>query len=369
MKFSCQTVSLNKAVQIVLRAISSKPSSPIFSGIKLIAEDNTLKLRGMDLNMAIAYSMPCEVEEKGEMLVSAKHFSDLIRKLGGETVCISKNETENTINIQSAKSDFQLLLMNDEDYPQFPFISADRKIVLKDEKIRELIKKTIFACSTDEGRPLFTGILAEINDGKVTFVGTNTHRLAIKSIEESIEDNFSVIIPARALGEIVRNLSGELPQDVEISISNNQIMIVIEQIVIVSRLIEGKFPNYRRVVPPAFAVKLEVNVKELAAAVERIALFSGDNEYGIIKMHVENNELILTSSNPEVGKGTETVACEMQGEPLNVAFNSQYILDILKNIVDEKITMELNNSSSPVCIKPIEEQNYLYILTPIRVVF
>lgn len=228
MIFTCKITNLNKAIQTVQRAISSKPSTPIFSGIHLIADNNILEIQAMDLNMAIACSIEAEIQEKGEIVVSAKHFSELMRKLPGENVTIVKNKEEKTINVQSDKSDFQLLLMNEDDYPKFPEFNADKQIVLEDEKIKELIKKTIFACSTDEARPLFTGILVELQDGKITFVGTNTHRLSIKTMEQESSEAMSMIIPSRVLSEIARNLTSELPQEVKLSLLNNQIMVQIE---------------------------------------------------------------------------------------------------------------------------------------------
>ena len=349
MKFTCSTTSLNKAIQTVQRAISSKPTAPIFSGIHIIAAENILYVQAMDLNMAISCTVESNTEANGEIVVSAKHFAELMR--------------------QSAKSDFQLLLMNEDDYPKFPEFNPEKQIVLEDEKIKELIKKTIFSCSTDEARPLFTGILVEIGEGKITFVGTNTHRLAIKSMPYEAGEEMSIIIPARVLAEIARNLNSDLPQEIKISLLNNQIMVVIDQVIIVSRLIEGKFPDYRRVIPPSFNTKTRFNVKELAGAVERVALFSSDGDYSIIKVSVGDTEIVVTSSSPDVGKGREDIQCRTEGETLNVAFNSKYILDILKNLSDEEAVMELNNSLSPVCIKPVGEENYIYIVTPVRVVF
>ena len=235
--------------------------------------------------------------------------------------------------------------------------------------IKELIKKTIFSCSTDEARPLFTGILVEAKDGKITFVGTNTHRLAIKSLPYEGNEELSMIIPSKVLGEISRNLTGEVPQQVLISLLNNQIMVVIDNIVIVSRLIEGQFLDYRRVIPPKFALTSKVNIKELAGAVERVALFSTDGDYSIIKMSVAADEITITSSSPDVGTGLEVVSCQTVGDPLNVAFNAKYILDILKNLEAEEAVLSMNTSLSPVCVTCADEPDYTYIVTPVRVVF
>ena len=178
-----------------------------------------------------------------------------------------------------------------------------------------------------------------------------------------------MIIPSKVLGEISRNLTGEVPQQVLISLLNNQIMVVIDNVVIVSRLIEGQFPDYRRVIPPKFALTSKVNIKELAGAVERVALFSTDGDYSIIKMSVAADEITITSSSPDVGTGLEVVSCQTVGDPLNVAFNAKYILDILKNLEAEEAILSMNTSLSPVCVTCADEPDYTYIVTPVRVVF
>lgn len=369
MIFTCDTITLNKAIQTVQRAIVSRPSTPIFSGIHLLTKNGKLEVQGMDLNMAISCTIDAEIEEEGNIVISAKQFSELIRKLPEEKITISKNKENQTIKVESGKSEFQLLLMNAEDYPKFPVFNAEKTISIADEKVKELIKKTIFACSNDEARPLFTGILVEIKDDKVTFVGTNTHRLAIKSLPQESTEPMSMIIPSKVLNEISRNLTGEMPQEVKISLLYNQIMVMIDNVVIVSRLIEGKFPDYRRVIPPQFAIKATVNIEKLAGAVERVALFSNEGDYSIIKVNIEDNEMTITSSSPDLGTGREIINCVSEGEKLNVAFNSQYILDILKNLQGEEAIFQMNTSLSPVCITSAEEADYIYIVTPVRVVF
>lgn len=369
MIITCNTNELSKAIQTAQRAIISKPSTPIFSCIHLFTKKNRLEIQAMDLNMAISCTIDAEITEPGEIVVSAKHISELVRKLPSETVIINQNTENKTIKVTSGNSEFQLLLMNTDDYPKFPTFDGNKTITIEDEKIKELIKKTIFSCSTDEARPLFTGILVESKDDKLTFVGTNTHRLAIKSLIQTTNEPMSMIIPSKVLNEIFRNLTGDMPQEVIISLLNNQIMVIIDDVVIVSRLIEGKFPDYNKVIPAKFAVTCKVNAKELAGAVERVALFSTDGDYSIVKISVEQEKMTITSSSPEIGTGREVITCATEGDALNVAFNSKYILDILKNIDSDEVTLAMNTSLSPVCITSKQEENYTYIVTPVRVVF
>ena len=156
---------------------------------------------------------------------------------------------------------------------------------------------------------------------------------------------------------------------VNIFITDNHIIFEFDNTTVVSRLIEGQFPDYRRVIPPKFALTSKVNIKELAGAVERVALFSTDGDYSIIKMSVAADEITITSSSPDVGTGLEVVSCQTVGDPLNVAFNAKYILDILKNLEAEEVVLSMNTSLSPVCVTCADEPDYTYIVTPVRVVF
>ena len=185
MKFTCTTTDLNKAVQSVMPAIAAKPSTPIFGGMHIIAANNTLRLEGMDINLSMSNEIKAEVEESGEIeiVIAASRFNDLVRNFNGETVKVTKSENDNNVRLQSGKADYKILLMNVNEYPKYPSIEATQSFVLEEEKIKELIKKTAFACSSDSARPLFTGVLCDIKDNKITFVGTNTHRLAIRTLD------------------------------------------------------------------------------------------------------------------------------------------------------------------------------------------
>ena len=369
MKFACETSIITKSIQIVKKAISSSPNAPIFSGIHLILKGNELELIAMDLNFYMSDIISVNGEIDGDVLVPSKSFSELLTKLDNEIISIEKNDKDTEIIIKSNTGKYSIPLMEKEDFPPFPNFTGDKVLTFSEEKIGELISKTIYACSTDETRPLFTGILLEKKNTAVTFVGTNTHRLAIKTV--ILEDNdkeFSMIIPSRLLREINANIGKEIPEDVEISLKNKQIQIKIGNIKIISSLIEGSFPDYKRVVPPDFAITTVFNAKDMEKAVKRVALFSKD-DYSIVRLSIEQDKIILTSGISDLGQGKEIVNCTTKGESLNIAFNSKYIMDILKYAGSEEVIMEMNNSLSPACIKPISEENYIYIVTPVRVIF
>lgn len=370
MKFTCVTSDLNKAVQSIIPAIATKPSTPIFGGMHIIAEKGKLRLEAMDINLSMSCELKAEVKEEGEIVITASRFSELVRNFNGETVKVTKNNNDNNVRLQSGKADYKILLMNVNDYPKYPAIDASQSFTLEDEKIKELIKKTTFACSTDTARPLFTGVLCEIKENKITFVGTNTHRLAIRTLDINDTPDMSLIIPSVVLKEINKNLNGKLPQEAKFFLKNNQLMVAVDEWTVVSRLIEGRFPDYKRVIPSEFAIKTRVNAKDFAGAVSRMSLCSGsENDYSIVKISISEKEIKVMSSSPDVGTGEEVISCATEGGPVNVAFNAAYILDIMKNLETEEAEIELNNSLSPVCIKPTNEEEYIYIVTPVRVIF
>lgn len=370
MIFSCTTASLNKAAQAAMSAVPSKPSTPIFSGMHIIATKDKLELQGMDINLAISCTIKAEVEEEGEIVIAAARFTEMVKNMNGETVKITKSSSDGNVRMQSGNTDYKILLMNAEEYPKFPEFNPAKTFTLPDEKIKELIKKTAFACGNESERPLYTGIWCDIKDKKITFVGTNSHRLAIKSMPLEGMDDLKIIIPSYVIKEINKSLNSKLPQEVKISLLNNQIMVVIDNLVMVSRLIDAKFPDYKMVIPSSFSVTTTVKTKELAGAVSRMSLCSSDeNDYSIVKLSIDQNEIKVMSSSPDVGTGEEVVPCSTTGEKLNIAFNAVYLLDIMNNLEAEEATINFNSPLSPVCVKSSKDPDYVYIVTPVRVLF
>lgn len=370
MKFSCESTILAKGVNIVKKAIASSPNAPIFSGIHLILQGSALEMVAMDINFFMSDTLEVQGEADGDVLVPAKSFSELLAKFDSETLHLEKNEVETELVITSSKGKFSIPLMDKSDFPPFPEFKGEKALAFNEEEIGSLIRKTIYACSTDESRPLFTGILLEKKGQNITFVGTNTHRLAIKTatITSADESEYNMIIPSRLLREINANLDKEIPENVELSLQNKQIMVQMGKIKIISSLIEGSFPDYRRVIPPKFAIETLFRAKDMEKAVQRVSLFSKD-DYNIIRLSISADKITLSSGISDLGQGKEEVDCQTKGEDVNIAFNSKYIMDILKYAGTEEVVMQMNNSLSPACVKPISDENYIYIVTPVRVIF
>lgn len=370
MKIICSTQKLSKAAQIIQKALPTRAVSPILTGIYMKAEAGKIEMQATDYEIGISATIEAEVIEEGQIILPGNYFTNLLRRLSGETVEIEKENEENKILIKSGSYKIDLLSTTATDYPVLNKLAVSNFVKIKDEILKDLIKKTVFACSTDESRPIFTGVFVEIKEKQISFVATNTHRMAFKKyISETDNGNFSMVIPAKVLKEIDRINIGELPEDVVISWKNRQMAVRIGDIYIESRLIEGSFPDYQKVVPESFSKQAKFKTSELLGAVERVSLLFKEGEYNVVRLNIDNNQLIVTSNNPEMGKAQEIIDCESEGGQIEIAFNARYLNDILKNIETDNAVISLNSSVSPACIKPENTDDYLYIVTPIRVAY
>ena len=384
MDFTCNKDDLNHAVQTVQKAVSSKPNLPILAGIYLSARNNKLELQATDFEIGISCIIDADIETPGQTVLSGRYLQELVKRLPGEKIHFSANKEEKTIKIISHSAEFNLLMLPAEEFPVLNPMNnnnnatddiSGRFFSIKDDIFRDLIKKTIFSCGVEESRPIFTGALLEKHSSEICMAGTNTHRLALRryimseQVENTIpqENPVRLVIPAKILGEIARQLNTELPKDISIHWEKNQICFSFDQVYIISRLIEGNFPDYNRVIPTSFETTALIKKDDFMDAVERSSLMAKDGEYNVIKFSFDQSMITVTSNNPDVGKAYETVSCQMQGAPITIAFNAKYVSDILKNIESENLIFSLNTPISAACIRPDGDDLYTYVITPVRV--
>lgn len=367
MKFSCNRKDLTGALQIVSKAISSKQQMPILSGIYLKAETDTLELQATDYELGLIVKIPASVESQGQIVLSGRYLQEVVRKLPGETVSFTFSKEGNIVHIQSDRANFTLLSMNASEFPVIPYFEGNLSFTVKDTVLKNLIRKTTFSCANDDTRPVFTGCYMEVEDTTVTMAATNMHRLAIKNtvFEESI-GNIKIIIPAKTLNELLHIMTSEIPTDVHITCSHNKISFAFDNIYMTSRLIEGAFPDYKRVIPKDFATQVHVKTEELKDAVERVALISRSNEFNVIRFSFSKEQIHISSNNPDIGNAEETVSADIKGPDVNIAFNSKYITDIL-NIVDtDTCEFYLNETLNPMSVRETGDDTFLYVATPVR---
>lgn len=365
MKISATRENLLFGVSAVQKAVSNKNTLPILSCIKLEAKGGMLYFSATDLELGIECHVPIEVIYEGIAVVPARYFSEIVRKLPDTTITLTL--VEDNLEIQYENSQLYLKTMAATDFPSLPDVTGENEIQVECAILRQMIKQTVFAAGTDEGRPLFTGILCEAEQDKLTMVGTDTHRLALRQGQtiKSPADKISFLIPAKILTELGR-LMVEDEEICYISLTKNLACIIVTNIKIICRLLEGQFPNYNQVIPTQYKTKLFGKTRNIQNAVERISLFTMNNDNSkTINVKTEEDHLIF-SSQSDLGQGYEKINVEQDGEDVVIAFNSRYMLDVLKIVEADTISLEFTGSLSPCIIRPADNNNFLYLLLPVR---
>lgn len=367
MKFSCTKSELVQAIQTVAKAVSSKPQTPILSGIYLKAEKGQLELQATDYDMGILCHIPADVETEGAIVLSGRYLQDVVRRLPGENVNVSFDKEKNIAKINSNAANFTLLSLPANEFPKIHHLEGKIEFTILDNVLRDLVKKTVFACSNDEARPIFTGCLLEVNNSSVTMAATNTHRLSVKTeLLDDFNGSIKIIIPSKVLNELLRIMVSEVPSEVKVTCSYNQISFAFDNVYLTSRLIEGQFPDYRRVIPAETKTHVTLNTDDFAAAVERVSLISRAGEYNVIKLEFMGSSVRITSNNPDIGNAEERVQAEVDGPDVQIAFNANYIAEVLKNIDSKDFFFRLNQSLNPAIIREQDDDTFTYVVTPVR---
>jgi DNA polymerase III subunit beta len=368
MKILCSREDLLYGVQTVQRAVSNKNPLPILSGIHIKTENNKLKFTATDLEIGIECFVPVTVVEEGSVVLPARYFSEIVRRLPDTKIELSTDKQTNLTTIKYGQSEFDIVGSNGDEFPMLPTIESEFNYSISTELFRNMIKQVIFATSSDDNRPIFTGSLLDIEDNNIVLVATDTHRLALRKgqiTDGNINNNHvNVVIPGKALNEISK-LSSAADEKINITITENQILFQLNDICLISRLIDGQYPNYRQVIPSSFTTNVRMKTRELLESVERASLLAKEGS-NIIKLSIENNILVINTNSPDIGRIHEEFNVFCDGEETKIAFNSKYLIDVLKIIDSEEIYLDLTGSLSPGIIKPVGSDNYLYLILPVR---
>lgn len=366
MKLIINKSDLLEGLQKVQKGVSSKSNLPVLSGILFESlDEETLKLAATDLEIGIEATVKGQIVEKGSIVLPAKYLLELVRKLDNPIVEVNVDKKNNTVNIHSGYFNMNIHGFNSEDFPLIPRINEGFSCNLEQAMLKSMINQTSFAVSNDESRPFLTGVYLSLQD-KLRLVATDGHRMALRESEFiSIKDNSSLgaIIPAKAINELMRLLGDE--GEVLVVIGENQASFELNEGRIITRLIEGQFPSYQQVIPEGYKTRIKLSREELAGALERASLIVR-GESNIIKLIVQTDKIVISSNTPEIGKSSEEIACSLEGEEMQIAFNFKYMLDVLKVLDSEEITLDLTGSLSPGVIKSIDLDNYVYVIMPVR---
>ena len=353
MIFTCEKQEILEGISIVQKAITGKSTMPILEGIyiKTNEMESSLTLIGSDMDVSIQTTVNANIIEQGSIVIDAKIFGEIIRKLPNSTIKIETIENQ-VIRITCEKSVFDVVYMNTNEFPELPEINEDLKISVNQNILKNMIKGTSFAIAQDETRPILQGILFEVKNKNLNLVALDGYRLAIKSEFLDSDIEIEVVIPGKTLNEVSKILE-DVDDIVDITFTNNHILFNLEKTKIISRLLEGKFINYNSLLPQEHKLSLSVNRQELQNSIERASLMAKDGNTNLIKLDIQQDNLII-SSNSQLGKVREEISMKLQGDEIQIAFNSRYLLDVLKNMEEDEVVMKMTSSISP-CV--IEEKN------------
>ena len=368
MKIICYKDKIIKAINSVVKGVASKTTMPILEGILIQTNDNEIKLTTYDLEIGIEYIMECEVKEQGSIVVNAIMFSEIIRKLPDTEIHISLND-KNLLEIECEGSLYKLATMNPEEFPELPKIEVENSIEVDQTILKNMIRKTIFAVSNEESRPIFTGCLFEIENNKLTLVAVDGFRLALRSIYLNKQsNNFKAVIPGKTLNEVNKIISDSF-EPVKIGVSKNQALFEMDNCKVVTRILDGEFLNYKNVIPSNWETRIKVSKNSIQDSFERISLISAssvekEKKYPV-KVQVDIGKIIISCTN-QTGDAKEELYVSTEGKNLEAGFNPKYFLDSLKAVDDEEVYIEFGTSISPCLIKSIENNDYTYMILPIR---
>lgn len=365
MKFLCEKSKLQEAISIVLKAITGKTTMPILEGIFIEAHNGQLHLIGSDMDVSIQTRINADVIEGGKLVIDAKIFSEIIRKLPNSDIKIETLEND-IIQISCEKSVFNLAYMNAEEYPSLPEINELNIINVEQHILKNMIKGTSFAISQEETRPILQGILFEVKNSELNLVALDGYRLAARTEILNYDGEIEVVIPGKTLNEVSKILS-DSHDNVSIKFTNNHILFDLDQTIIISRLLDGKFVNYKSLLPQEHKLLVYINRQNLQSCIERASLMAKDGNSNLVKLSFEEENLVITS-NSQLGKVREELITSMQGEGIQIAFNSRYVLDVLKNMEEEEVVLKMTSSISPCVIEGKDSTSARYLVLPVRLV-
>lgn len=364
MKLICSKSELQKSVNISLKAVSSKTTMPILECILINASASEITFTSNDMELGIETKVQGIIEEKGIVALDAKLFSEIIRKLPDNEVVIQTDDKLNT-TITCEKAKFTIPGRDGEDFAYLPMIEKNDGIVLSQYTLKEVIRQTIFSIATNENNKLMTGELFEIKDNILKVVSLDGHRIAIRKIElkESYGDK-KVVVPGKTLNEISKILSGEVEDQVQIFFTDNHIVFEFDDTVVVSRLIEGEYFRIEQMLSSDYETKIKINKREFLNCIDRATLFVKEGEKKPIIINIEGDQMVL-NINSQIGSMNEDIDIAKEGKDIMIGFNPRFLIDALKVIDDEEITIYLVNPKAPCFIKD-ETESYIYLILPVN---
>ena len=365
MKFSCEKNLLSNAISIASRAAAAKSAIQSLEGL-LIEADEDVVISGYDLKTGIRSSIPADVSESGAIVINARLFGDIIRKLPDDVVTVDVDDNY-MAEITCGMSEFSIMGISAEDYPELPSVDYQGAVTIKEKDLKAMISETSFAVSDNEARPIHTGALFELDGDMLTVVAVDGYRLALRREKISGGDSgaSSFVVPGTALNEVER-IASDSDENVTITVGAKHIMFNIENTVLISRKLEGEFLNYKNSIPTTGKYSIEADKRAVIDSVERVSLIISDKFKSPVRC-VFGDGVLKVSTNTTLGKANDTCPVSGDGENLEIGFNNRYLLDALKAAPANSIRIQLSTGVSPCVIVPTDDsKNFIYMILPVR---
>jgi DNA polymerase-3 subunit beta len=361
--------NLARGLQVVSRVVSTRSTLPVLNNVLLRTEDGGLKLTATNLEIGMTYWVPGKVDTGGAMTVPARLLTEIVAGLPANERVELELQAQETLHIQAGRFETRVKGIDAEEFPAIPTAGERPTTRVPQNALRQALGEVTFAAATDEARPILTGVLARFEGDRLTLAAADNYRIAVKTLTvlDPVEET-SVVVPARSLHELSRILSDtDDPVDIVLSPARNQILFHLEGVDLVSRLIDGQFPNYQQVLPKGFTTKAVVDRDQLLAAV-RMASLIASSSANIVKMHVgKDAEIGLTvSAAADVGDNKSDVEAKVEGDGTTIAFNARYLLDVLTNVDSDQFAVELNGPLSPGVLRPVGDGQYVHVIMPVK---
>jgi DNA polymerase-3 subunit beta len=375
MRADCNTEIFSKKLALVSRGVSARSTIQLLGGILLQAGGEAIKLSATDMEISIQTSAPADIEEEGRVVIPARIFNDIVRSLPAGRFSLEYDSSGGTVRLAAGENEYRIRAYAAEDFPQLPGFEAAGSFRMSGEVLVDTVEKVSRSYSRDETRPVLTGILISFEDSRVRMVTTDSYRLSIKETElatTAVEGSREAIIPARAMQEVARIFSGSEEEEIEVALDQNQALFRIGDVLFGTRLIDGNFPEYRRLLPTSFEREISVDREELIGTLRRVNLFAQRQTPPVpVSLSFSEGSVEVIVRNGEIGEAHERLQATSEDEFL-ISFNPGYLLDGVSAIDSEKVLFKFNEALKPGLIVPgangdgEEEPDFLYLIMPMR---
>ncbi len=376
MKFVIHRDKLVQSVQDVMKAVSSRTTIPILTGIKIVAHSEGVTLTGSDSDVSIESFIPTEEDgneiveiiQTGSIVLQARFFSEIVKKLPMDLVEIEVGNHHSTI-IRSGKAEFSLIGLDAEEYPLLPQIEEENLFKIPTDLLKTMIRQTVFAVSTSETRPILTGVNWKLENNELICIATDSHRLALRKAPITAENqsSYNVVIPGKSLNELSKILD-DTNELIEIVITENQVLFKAKNLLFFSRLLDGNYPDTSRLIPNESKTNMTINSKDFLQAIDRASLLAKEARNNVVKLSTLSGGTVEISSNsPEIGKVSEEIqTADITGEELKISFSAKYVMDALKALEGTEINVNFTGAMRPFVIRATNDDSILQLILPVR---